>query len=235
MTVGGPPGGGFGMGLTIPHCKNKLVMKHHKEPQTWMVSLDKQPKRRNMDMRFGTWEIRSLYRVGCLMTVSRELSRYMLGLVGGLEGSGTTPAREYTCFSGKGHENHEECTGFFVHKRIISTVTWVKFLNDRMSYISLRGRWFHIIVLNVHSPTEDEIGNVKDVFYEELERIFNKFPKYLLTPWPLVRERTILNMKNGVFWVVTPCGSCKNRRFGGTWRLHQGDKNRRTRNNTSCN
>jgi hypothetical protein len=25
-------------------------------------------------------------------------------------------------------------------------------------------------------------------------------------------------MKNGVFWVVTPCGSCKNRRFGGTWR-----------------
>jgi hypothetical protein len=33
--------------------------------------------------------------------------------------------------------------------------------------------------------------------------------------------------KNGVFWVVTPCGSCKNRRFGGTWHLlHQGDKNR---------
>jgi hypothetical protein len=33
--------------------------------------------------------------------------------------------------------------------------------------------------------------------------------------------------QNGVFWVVTPCGSCKNRRFGGTWRLlHQGDKNR---------
>jgi hypothetical protein len=23
-------------------------------------------------------------------------------------------------------------------------------------------------------------------------------------------------MKNGVFWDVTPCGSCKNLRFGGT-------------------
>jgi hypothetical protein len=34
------------------------------------------------------------------------------------------------------------------------------------------------------------------------------------------------DLKNGVFWVVTPCGSCKNRRFGGTWRLlHQGNKN----------
>jgi hypothetical protein len=43
-------------------------------------------------------------------------------------------------------------------------------------------------------------------------------------------------VKNSVFWVVTPCGSCKNRRFGGTWLLlHQVDKNRCTRNNTSCN
>jgi hypothetical protein len=33
-------------------------------------------------------------------------------------------------------------------------------------------------------------------------------------------------MKNGVFWVVTPCGSCKNRRFGEKYLvLHQGDKN----------
>jgi hypothetical protein len=37
---------------------------------------------------------------------------------------------------------------------------------------------------------------------------------------------TAVTIKNGVFWDVTPCGSCKNRRFGGTWRLlHQGEKN----------
>jgi hypothetical protein len=27
---------------------------------------------------------------------------------------------------------------------------------------------------------------------------------------------TVVTMKNGVFWDVMPCGSCKNRRFGGT-------------------
>jgi hypothetical protein len=26
--------------------------------------------------------------------------------------------------------------------------------------------------------------------------------------------------KNAVFWNVTPCGSCKNRSCGGTYRLH---------------
>jgi hypothetical protein len=25
-----------------------------------------------------------------------------------------------------------------------------------------------------------------------------------------------VTMKNGIFWDVTPCGSCNNRRFGGT-------------------
>jgi exonuclease III len=46
-----------------------------------------------------------------------------------------------------------------------------------MSYIILRGRWCHIIVLNVHATTEDKT-DVKDSFYEELERVFDKFPKY---------------------------------------------------------
>jgi hypothetical protein len=38
---------------------------------------------------------------------------------------------------------------------------------------------------------------------------------------------TAVTMKNGVFWNVTPCRSCKNRCVGGTkCLLHQGDKNR---------
>jgi exonuclease III len=47
-----------------------------------------------------------------------------------------------------------------------------------MSYIILRCCWCHIIVLKVYAPTEDKIDDVKDSFYEEFERVFDKFPKY---------------------------------------------------------
>jgi hypothetical protein len=67
-----------------------------------------------------------------------------------------------------------------VHKRIISAVKRVEFVSDRMSYIILRGRWCHTIVLNVHAPTEDKTDDVKGSLYEELECVFDKFPNYRL-------------------------------------------------------
>ena len=39
-------------------------------------------KQREKDMRFGTWNIRSLYRAGSLTAAARELARYKLDLVG---------------------------------------------------------------------------------------------------------------------------------------------------------
>jgi hypothetical protein len=94
-----------------------------------------------------------------------------------------------------------------VHNRIILAVKRVEFVSDRMSYVILKGLWCHISVLNVHAPktnktkqtpwsesaselyrrsdrvhapTEDKTDDVKDSFYEELEHVFHKFPKYHL-------------------------------------------------------
>jgi hypothetical protein len=56
-----------------------------------------------------------------------------------------------------------------VHKQIISAVKRVEFVSDRMSYNTKR------LLVSYHCsecscPTEDKTDEVKDSFYEELER-----------------------------------------------------------------
>jgi hypothetical protein len=125
-------------------------------------------------MGFGTWNM-SLYRVSPLVTVLRELSKYELDLVGvqevRWEGDGTAPVGEYTFVYGKGNENHELGTVSFLlyiresHQQLRGQ----SLLVTGISYTLLRDCWFHIFVLYVHAPTEDNIDDVKGSFYEELE------------------------------------------------------------------
>jgi hypothetical protein len=47
-----------------------------------------------------------------------------------------------------------------------------------LPYITFKGRWYDIIILNVHTEREDKTDDKKGSCYEELQRVFERFPKY---------------------------------------------------------
>jgi hypothetical protein len=77
-------------------------------------------------MRFGTWNIRSLYKASSLTAAATEFSRYQLHLLNvqgfGWDTVGTVRAGDYNIFYGKGNEVHQLGAEFSVHHNIVSAV-----------------------------------------------------------------------------------------------------------------
>ena len=107
----------------------------------------------------------------------------------------TVRAGDYFFFHGKEKKNHQLGTEVFVHHTIVPTVKREEYVNDRMSYIVLRGQWCN---LNLHAPSEEKSDDSKDSFCEELEQMINHFSKYqmkiLKQNWG---ERRLSNRQSG--------------------------------------
>ena len=96
-----------------------------------------------------------------------------------MERGGTVrPWGLYIFSYGKVKENRQLGTGFFVHHRLISALKRVEIVSDRMTYlVVLKGRWFNVFGLNAHAAREEKTDDSNDSFYEELELVFDHFPK----------------------------------------------------------
>jgi hypothetical protein len=92
-----------------------------------------------MDMRFGTWNVRSLYRSGSLKTVVSVFrkNKLLVGVQVRWDKGGNERAEDYIFLYAEGNENYQLGAGLFVHNRITSAVRRVEFVSDMLSYIIL--------------------------------------------------------------------------------------------------
>jgi hypothetical protein len=112
-------------GLTTRHRKNSNLLRNTTQSLGPVWILWQRDPNTEKQMSFGTRNVRNFYRIGSLKTVARELGKYKLDLVGlqevRWEKGGTDRAEDCTFLYGQGNGDHQLGTGFFVHKRIVST------------------------------------------------------------------------------------------------------------------
>jgi hypothetical protein len=84
-----------------------------------------------------------------------------------------------------------------------------------------------------HSLVQSAEKSLQPRYSRALSSLPGGYPLCLIFQKHVCSQQQLLNdVSNPFFRYVTPCGSW---RFGETYRLHQGDKNRRARNNVSSN
>jgi len=79
-------------------------------------------------------------------------------------------------YSGPNNGKHENGVGFMIKDSLLNLVKKFEPVNNRLCYITITGKIFDIELINCYAPTETADEDLKDAFYETLERTFNCIP-----------------------------------------------------------
>jgi hypothetical protein len=107
---------------------------------------------------------------------------------------GTVRAGDYNFFLWQKKLKSSIGNRIFLNQRIAPAV---EFVNDRVSYIVLRGRWCNIIVITVHAQIQEKSDDSSDCFYEELEQVFDHIKILLENFNAKVGRQNIFKPTNG--------------------------------------
>ena len=96
-------------------------------------------------MRFGTWNIRTLYRAGAAEELTQELVEYTMDITAIQEirwpGEGTLEQNGMIIIYGGNTQNkHELGTGFVIKKELWGNILNFKAVNDMISKLRIKGR-----------------------------------------------------------------------------------------------
>jgi hypothetical protein len=108
-------GEGTSARLTRSHWKNIFAQKHHTGFRNSTYNLER-PLERKMDLIFGTWNFRSLYRAGALWSVTSEIEKYRMDLLKEVkwEGNGYLQSGNYSLFYEQYFYYHQLGTRLFM-------------------------------------------------------------------------------------------------------------------------
>ena len=132
------------------------------------------------DLKLASWNVRSLLRAGGLRTLTDCLKKAKLDITAVQEtrwpGKNMVSCKDYKFYYSGRNNTGLFGTGFIVMGKAKESVIGFNPIDERFCTLRIKGKFFNVTFINVHAPTEVKDAEMKDMFYEKLNRIYNQAP-----------------------------------------------------------
>ena len=135
-------------------------------------------------VKVGCWNVRTMFSVGKTAQITAEMTRYGIGILGISEcrwsGFGRLKARtgETIIYSGRDDDVHQSGVAIIISKKVAQCLDSWRPISDRIIEARFFSRFIKTTVIQVYAPTNEADDEVKDDFYEQLQKIVDEVPRH---------------------------------------------------------
>ena len=166
---------------TNQDVSDKLATGIQQQQQHNINNLNKTMKMPKTITTIGTWNVRTLRRIGKMEELMKELSRYKWDIIGLAEtritGNGELNTEEGHRLYYSGQEKHYEGVGFMIRKELINSVLNYTAVSSRIISIRIKANPINITIIQVYAPTASYSDEYTEKFYENIENTIKHIPK----------------------------------------------------------
>jgi hypothetical protein len=126
----------------------------------------KRQRKRTQEICIGTWNARTLYRLGALQEIKEEMIKYKIYILAIQEiiwpSEGSLCQRDATFYYTKSKQGMSGVT-FIVNKRTQNAIIYFKPINELICIIRYKTKFYKVTLVNVHGPTENKYELEKEI------------------------------------------------------------------------
>jgi exonuclease III len=132
-------------------------------------------------MNIGTWNLLTLLKPGKMQELAEQIKRIKLDVAIQeirWSGTGLIQRKDFSFYySGANNNTGQTGTGFLIQKNMQKFIISFMPYNERLCKLRLKGKFNNISLIGVYAPTEDKMDEIKEQFYEDLQKVVDNTPK----------------------------------------------------------